>query len=70
MRQVPALAATAYLFDLAAARGPRFVVLRLDAQDAKVALVEHLVDVGAVVYAQDAWKLLADASVEPVGVVW
>ncbi len=70
MRQLPAPAATAYLIDLAAVRGAGFVVLRLDEQDARTALVEHLLEIGTVSDAQDARELLADAPAEPVGVVW
>jgi len=60
----------AYLVDLSAARGPRFVVLRTDDAQARDALVAHLVDVGAVSDEHDARELVADAPVEPVGVVW
>lgn len=69
-RQVPAPAASAWLIDLAAVRGPQFVVLRLTANVAREALVEHLVSIGRVSDIDEARDLLTDSSAESVGVVW
>lgn len=68
--QVPAPSTAAWLLDLAAVRGPRFVVLRGDEGQARVALAEALVDNGKVWTIQEAEELIADAVSEPIGVVW
>jgi hypothetical protein len=69
MRQAPVPAPAAWLFDLTAARGPRFVVLRGDEAEAHEALARHLKDIGTV-SSEEAAELIAEATSEPVGVVW
>jgi hypothetical protein len=70
MRQVPAPSATAWLLDLTAARGPRVVVLRGDEAEAREALARHLQDIGSAFSDEEAAELIAEATSEPVGVVW
>jgi len=70
MRQAPPSSAPAWLFDLAAARGPQFVVLRGGEDQAREALTDHLLDIGSVADRDEAAELLADADVESIGVVW
>lgn len=70
MSQVPAPTAAGWLLDLAAIRGPRFVVLRGDELEARSALAAYLIDIGKVWSLEDAEELLAEAVTEPIGVVW
>ncbi len=70
MRQVPSPSAHAVLLDLAAAGGPRYVVLRVDEQAAREALVAHLVDIGAVSTRSEAEAFVTGAGLETVAVVW
>jgi hypothetical protein len=46
-RQAPAPSAFAWLIDLTAVGGPRFVVVRRDENEAREALVAHLVKIGS-----------------------
>lgn len=69
-RQVPAPSATGWLFDLTAARGPIFAVLRGDEDEALMTLRAHLVDAGAVPDLEEAAQLLLDARPNAVAVVW
>ena len=62
--------ASAWAIDLTPIGGPRFVVMRLDAADARAALVRHLVDIGAIANTIEAERVIARASVESVAVVW
>jgi hypothetical protein len=68
-RQVLAPAG-AWLLDLTAVRGPRFVVLRDDETEARTALVAELVEIGTVSTPDEAQTLIDEATAEPVGVVW
>lgn len=70
MCQVPAPSAAAWLVDLVAARGPRFVVLRGGEPEARRALVEHLVATGRASDLEEAQALVEMATAEPVGVIW
>jgi hypothetical protein len=70
MRQVPAPTSTGWLLDLAAVRGPRFVVLHADEAAARQALAAHLVDSGVLAGEAEADLLVAEADIEPVDVIW
>lgn len=69
-RQVPAPSAAGWLFDLTRARGPVFVVLRVTEDDARQALSEHLLDIGAVTDPGEADELIDGQAPIMVGVVW
>lgn len=69
MRQAPASSAAAWLLDLAAVRGPRFVVLHGDEAAACQALVAHLIDSGVLAGEAEAELLVAEAITEPVDVI-
>lgn len=69
-RQVPAPSAAGWLFDLTTSRGPLFVVLRVTEDDARQALSEHLVDIGAVADHGEADQLIDGQAPAMVGVVW
>lgn len=68
--QVPSPSATGWLIDLTEVRGPRFVVLRTDQDSARLALVCHLREIGAVADETEVEALLIAAPTEPIGVVW
>lgn len=70
MRQVPPPSASAWLFTLAADRAPKFAVLRGGEDEAREALVDHLLEIGSVVDRAEATELLAGAEAESIGVVW
>lgn len=56
--------------DLSDRSGPLFVVLRVDGDQARTALAEHLVASGAVSVRQEAGAIVANAPTRSVGVVW
>lgn len=70
MCQAPASSTTAWLLDLTAVRGPRFVVLHADEAAACRALAAHLVDSGVLAGEAEAELLVAEAIAEPVEVIW
>jgi hypothetical protein len=69
-RQVPSASALAWMIDLAHVDGPRFVVCRVGDDDARQALVRHLVDIGSISHTIEAERIVAVAPAESVGVVW
>lgn len=69
-RQVPTPSAHAWSINLAAIDGPRFIVLRLEQQEAQKALVRHLVEIGAIDNTIKAGRVVGVAPIESVGVVW
>ena len=68
--QVPSPSAGGWLLDLSATDGPRYVVLRLDEQQARDALGVHLIDIGAVETGEIADTMIDTASAETVAVIW
>ena len=69
-RQVPSPAASAWSIDLTRIGGPLFIVLRMGDDDARAALVRHLVDIGSISNTIEAERVVAAAPIESVGVVW
>lgn len=69
-RQVPSPSASAWLIDLRAAEGPAFVVLRVREDEAADRLVEHLIDIGAVIGEAEAAALISGVEPISVAVVW
>ena len=68
--QVPAPSASPWLIDLTAAGGPRFAVLRLAEEEARDALVAHLVEIGSIPNTIAAERLVGSAPIESVAVTW
>lgn len=58
------------MIDLAHFDGPRFVVCHVGEDDARQALVRHLVDIGSIPNTIAAERIVASAPAESVGVVW
>ena len=69
-RQLPALSASAWSIALAEIGGPTFIVLRRDEAEARIALVEHLVEIGSITNTIKAERVVAAAPIELVGVLW
>jgi len=69
-RQLPSPSASAWSIDLAAIDGPVFIVGRLAEQDARAVLVLHLVEIGAVANTIAAERVVANAPITSVSVVW
>lgn len=69
-RQVPSPSASAWLIDLTAAGGPRFVVVRREEDEARDALVAHLVEIGSIPNTIAAERLVGRAPIESVAVTW
>jgi hypothetical protein len=70
MRQVPTPSASAWLVDLSELRGPVFCVLRASQEEAREALIAHLLEIGQFDTREEAVEVVADAPTESVGVVW
>jgi hypothetical protein len=69
-RQVPAQSASAWAINLAAIGGPNIVVMRRNEDQARDALVQHLVAIGAITNTIEAERVVGAAPIESVGVVW
>ncbi len=69
-RQVPSPSATAWLFALKTEGRPQFVVLRTHEDAARNALLEHLVEAGAVTDSAEAHRLVTRADTDLAEVVW
>ncbi len=69
-RQVPTPSASAWSIDLTRIGGPLFVVLRRDEDDARAAVVRHLVDIGSISNTIEAERTITKAPTESVAVVW
>jgi len=69
-RQLPSPSASAWWIDLSEIGGPVFIVLRLDEDEAREALVRQLVDIGAIGNTIEAERVVAAAPTESVAVVW
>lgn len=69
-RQLPAISASVWVINLAAIAGPRFVVLRREEAEARVALVAHLVEIGAIANTIAAERIVAEAEIESMAVIW
>lgn len=68
-RQVPSPSASGWLFDASEYRGPRFVVLRLDEDEAYGRLVEHLRELGVASDDAEAAAILEGATIDFIGVL-
>jgi hypothetical protein len=68
--QVLAPSASAWLIDLTAGGGPRSVVVRHEEDEAREALVAHLVEIGSIDNTIAAERLVGSAPAETVAVTW